>query len=89
LGGKKETPIVNDEEIRDRLNRIFQHVFDDESIQIRDDMTADDIEEWDSLNHINLVVAVERSFRVKFTTKEVDGLANVGEFIALVGRKTA
>ncbi len=78
-----------EEEIRQRLNRIFQDVFDDESIQIHDGMTAKDIEEWDSLNHINLVVAVERSFNVKFTTKEVNGLANVGEFIALIGRKAA
>jgi acyl carrier protein len=80
---------MKEEQIKELLNRIFQEVFDDESIQIRNDMTAQDIEEWDSLNHINLVVAVERSFKVKFTTKEVNGLANVGEFIALIRRKAA
>ena len=86
LGEKRS---MNEEELRKRLNRIFQDVFDDESIQITDEMTADDVEEWDSLNHINLVVAVERSFNVKFTTKEINGLANVGEFIALIGSKVA
>ena len=74
-------------EIERQLTEIFRDVFDDESIDIRDDMTAKDIEEWDSLNHINLIVAVERAFRVKFTTKEVSNLANVGEFIALIGSK--
>lgn len=74
-------------QIAQRLTAIFRDVFDDESIEIRDDMTAKDVEEWDSLNHINLIVAVERGFRVKFTTKEVSNLANVGEFIALIDSK--
>ena len=76
-------------EIRARVNQIFREVFDDESIQISDAMTAADVEEWDSLNHINLIVAVERSFKIKFTTKEVSNLANVGEFLALIGSKLA
>ena len=73
--------------IRDRLNRIFCDVFDDESIRISDHMTAKDVEEWDSLNHINLIVAVERDFGIRFTTREVSGLANVGEFVALISTK--
>ncbi len=80
---------MTDQEIRSRLNEIFHDVFDDESIQVTDAMTAKDVEEWDSLNHINLIVAVERSFRIKFTTKEVSNLANVGEFIALIASKLA
>jgi acyl carrier protein len=79
--------MMNDTEIRDRLTAIFREVFDDESIEIRDAMTAKDVEEWDSLNHINLIVAVERNFKVKFTTKEVTNLANVGEFVALLKGK--
>jgi acyl carrier protein len=78
---------MNDTEIRAQLARIFREVFDDESIAIFDAMTAKDIEEWDSLNHINLIVAVEGSFKVKFTTKEVTNLANVGEFVALIASK--
>jgi acyl carrier protein len=74
-------------EIKERLTDIFRDVFDDDSIEINDAMTAKDIEEWDSLNHINLIVAVEGAFKVKFTTKEVTNLANVGEFIALIAGK--
>ena len=74
-------------EIEQRLTGIFREVFDDDAIELHDAMTAKDVEEWDSLNHINLIVAVERAFRVKFTTKEVSTLANVGEFITLIGGK--
>ena len=80
---------MTQQELRSKLNGIFCEVFDDETIQITDGMTAADVEEWDSLNHINLVVAVERGFNVKFTTKEINGLANVGEFIALIASKVA
>lgn len=76
-------------EIRERLTAIFRDVFDDDAIELRDSLTAKDIEEWDSLNHINLIVAVERAFKVKFTTKDVSNLANVGEFIALIERRLA
>jgi acyl carrier protein len=79
--------VMEDVEIRARLREIFREVFDDNSIEIRDEMTAQDVEEWDSLNHINLIVAVERNFDVRFTTKEVRNLANVGEFIALLKGK--
>ena len=75
------------DEIRGRLNSIFQEVFDDGSICVTDSMTAKDVEEWDSLNHINLIVAVERDFGVRFTTGEVNKLADVGEFIALIQAK--
>jgi len=74
-------------EIERQLTEIFREVFDDQSIVIRDDMTAADVKEWDSFNHINLVVAVERGFRIRFTTKEVNNLANVGEFVSLIASK--
>jgi acyl carrier protein len=79
--------MMTEAQIRDRLSGIFRDVFDDNSIQIFDAMTAKDIEDWDSLNHINLIVAVEGSFSVKFTTKEVTNLANVGELVTLIARK--
>jgi acyl carrier protein len=79
--------MMDETQIRERLTGIFREVFDDDSIEIFDAMTAKDIEEWDSLNHINMIVAVERRFKVKFTTKEVSNVANVGEFVALIGRK--
>ena len=71
-----------------RLTSIFQDVFDDDSLQIRPEMTADDVEDWDSLTHINLITAVEREFKVKFTTSEVTGLKNVGDLIALIDKKS-
>lgn len=85
IGGSEST--METQEIRDHLARVFRDVFDDESIYITDDMTAKDVEEWDSLNHINLIVAVERDFRIHFTTREVSEVANVGEFIALISSK--
>jgi acyl carrier protein len=74
--------------IRDRLQAIFRDVFDDDSIVIRDSMTADDIEDWDSLTHINLVVATEKEFNTRFVLAEVKALKNVGEFIAMIKQKT-
>ena len=74
-------------DIKSRLTTIFRTIFDDESIDIHDQMTAADIDEWDSLNHINLIIAVERSFGVRFTTSEVSNVANVGEFIDILRGK--
>ncbi len=78
---------MTDAELREKVNGIFQEVFDDDKLQIQNEMTAKDVEEWDSLNHINLIVAVERAFKIKFTTKEVSNLANVGEFLAVIKSK--
>ncbi len=80
---------MNEAEIRDRLTQVFREIFDDDSIAIHDAMTADDIEAWDSLNHVNLVVATEKQFGVRFKTKEVHALKNVADLIALIGRKLA
>ncbi len=81
--------MLDDAEIRTRLTNVFREVFDDETIEIHDAMTAEEIEEWDSLNHINLVIAVEGDFSVRFTTPEVGNLANVGEFVTLLTTKLA
>jgi acyl carrier protein len=77
------------ETVKQRLGVIFQDVFDDSSLHVRDDMTAADVAGWDSLSHINLVVAVEKDFRIRLTTSEVRGLNHVGDFIDLIARKTA
>lgn len=78
---------MTDALVRSRLERIFQDVFDDDSLVLRPDMTATDVDGWDSLEHINLIIAVEREFKVKFATAEIVGLKNVGEFEALLERK--
>jgi acyl carrier protein len=80
---------MEDTQIRPQLNGIFQDLFDDPTLQITDAMTAQDVEQWDSLTHINLIVKVEKSFRVKFTTGEVNQLHNVGDLVALIRRKTS
>ena len=54
------------EEVFDRLNEIFRDVFDDDDITVNDETTADDIEDWDSLEHINLINAIEEEFGMKF-----------------------
>ncbi len=72
------------EEVFDKLNEVFRDVFDDEDITVNDSTTADDIEDWDSLEHINLVVAVEKIFSVKFNMGETAKLKNVGEMVDLI-----
>ena len=74
-------------EIADRMQAVFRDVFDDESLVLRDELTAADVQTWDSLTHINLVVGIEREFRVKFTTAEVISLKNAGDLKALVRKK--
>lgn len=72
------------EEIYEKLNTVFRDVFDDEEITVNDDTTADDIEDWDSLEHINLVVAVEKKFNIKFNMGEVNKFKNVGEMVDII-----
>ncbi len=78
---------TNTQDTKPKLNRVFQEVFGDDSIQIADDMTAKDIDGWDSLTHVNLIVAVEKKFKIAFTTKEVVALKNVGDFYRLIVKK--
>jgi len=71
-------------EIRKRLNRVFREVFGDDGIEISDAMTAKDIDEWDSLMHIVLVVAVEKEFGLRLNAAEVGKLENVGAMIDIL-----
>ncbi len=74
-------------DITSRLNNVFREVFDDESITLTPAMTADDIDEWDSLSHIRLVLSVEKEFGVKFSAAEIGALKNVGDFVKLIESK--
>ena len=76
---KKEMKKMERTEVFDRLNRVFREVLDVENLVLTDGTTADDVEEWDSLSHIQLVVAVEKAFGVKFTSREIMRWNNVGE----------
>lgn len=75
------------EEVYENLNEVFQDVFDDEEIVVNDNTTAEDIEDWDSLEHINLIVAIEEKFGMKFSMAEVTGLKNVGEMVDVILKK--
>lgn len=72
------------EEVFVTLNEVFRDVFDDEEITVTDKTTADDIEEWDSLEHINLLAAVEQAFGIKFNMGQVVSMKNVGEMADII-----
>ncbi len=72
------------EEVYERLNEVFREVFDDEEITVNDEKTADDIEDWDSLEHINLVNAIEEEFDMKFNMGQIVSMKNVGEMVDII-----
>jgi len=74
-------------EILEQLNKIFIDILDNESININDNTTAEDIEEWDSLNHIQLVVAIEKHFNIRFGSREIQSWNNIGDLILSVYEK--
>lgn len=74
-------------EIYERLDRVFQDVFDDDTIHVTPKTTADDIEDWDSLEHITLISAVEREFRMKFKMGEISSMKNVGEMAFIIAAR--
>jgi acyl carrier protein len=78
---------MNGAGIYEQLTQVFHDVFGDESIKVTPGMTADDVEGWDSLSNIRLIVTVERTFKVKFTMSEIGKLKNVGELVALIEKR--
>lgn len=72
------------EEVYEMLNEVFRDVFDDDSIVVHDETTANDIEDWDSLEHINLIVSVEKKFGIKMNIGEVNALKKVGDMVDLI-----
>lgn len=76
------------QEIFEKLNEIFEDVLDlDETPNLTDETSADDIEEWDSLSHIQLIVAIEKEFKIKFTAKELATWNMVGEAVETIQKK--
>lgn len=71
-------------DIYTRLSEVFCTVFDDDEIVVNAETTASDIEDWDSLNHISLIGAVEEEFGLRFTMGEVSGMQNVGEMARII-----
>ena len=75
------------QEVFTRLDEVFQDVFDNEEIHVSDETTAEDIEDWDSLEHISLIVAVENAFGIKFGMGQVTRMKNVGEMAEIILEK--
>ena len=74
------------DDIQEQLLSVFRSVFEIDDLQIADDMTADNIEQWDSLAHITLITEVEKSFEVRFRNAEVARLKNIGDLKALINK---
>lgn len=75
------------QELLDQLQEIFRDQLDDESLILTNETTANDVEDWDSLTHIMLVVAIEKHFRIKFASNEILSWKNVGEMIDCIEKK--
>jgi acyl carrier protein len=78
---------MNTEQIYSQLTGIFRDELDNEEIAISPETTAEDIEEWDSLSHIQLIVAIEKSFKIRFTSSEIQSWNNVGEMVSSLEEK--
>jgi len=78
-------------DLREQVQDVFREVFDDPEMHLDDKTTANDVEGWDSLKHIDLIIALEKRLKVKFATAEISRLkedgANVGSLLELVARK--
>ncbi|MBR4627373.1 MAG: acyl carrier protein [Ruminococcus sp.] len=75
---------MNKEDVIKRLNEVFRDVFGDDSISVNEETTSADIEDWDSIEHINLIGSVESEFGMRFKMREVSGMKNVGEMIRII-----
>ena len=78
---------MNRSEIFTGVQDVFQDIFDDDFLKITSETCSDDIDDWDSLNHINLVCAIEKEFNIRFTLAELSELKDVGEMIDLIFAK--
>ena len=75
------------EEVFNGVQDIFRDIFDEDDMVIEDKTSSDDIEDWDSLNHINLVSAIEKEFKIKFALGELMALKDVGAMVNLIVEK--
>ena len=78
---------MDNKEILKKVNEIFIEVLDDEDIVLEESTTADDVEDWDSLTHIQLIVAIEKTFGLRFGSQEIRTWENVGEMCRSIEKK--
>jgi acyl carrier protein len=79
---------INEQQIYAQLEEVFQNVFDEDSIQVTPQLSAKGVDGWDSLTHIQLMLAVDRAFKVKFSSSEIDKLENAGDLVGLIKTRT-
>jgi acyl carrier protein len=75
---------MDESQIYARLNEIFADVFDEDSIKVTPQLSAKDVDGWDSLSHIRLILTIEKAFKIKFSTSEIGKLENVGDLVSLI-----
>ncbi len=73
----------------EKLNCVFQSVFDNEDINIRPEMTANDVDGWDSISHVNLILAIEKAFGIRFAQREILAFKNVGDLLRAIESKVS
>jgi acyl carrier protein len=78
---------MTEEQIYPQLTEVFQDVFDEESIELTPELSAKDVDGWDSLTHIRLILTIERAFKIKFSTSEIGKLKNVGDLVELIAAR--
>jgi acyl carrier protein len=74
---------MDDAKIYERLSRVFEDVFDEEPV-LRPELSAKDVEGWDSLTHVRLMLTVQRAFKIEFTISEIGKMQNVGDLVRLI-----
>lgn len=79
---------MEEQQIYARLTEVFHDVFDEDDLVVGPELSARDVDGWDSLTHIRLILTVEKAFSVKFSTTEIGKLQNVGELVALIKSRT-
>ena len=78
---------MNEDKIIEKLQKIFNDIFTEQQVMVSKNLSANEVDEWDSLNHINLIVAIENEFKFKFTLEEIQSLKTVGDTIKLILQK--
>jgi acyl carrier protein len=79
---------MDEQQIYAQLSTVFEDVFDDDSVELTPQLSAKDVNGWDSVSHIRLILTVERKFKVKFSTSEIGKLENVGDLVSLIKART-
>jgi len=80
---------MQEAEVYTKLTTVFRDIFDDDSIAVTPSTSANDIDGWDSANHVNLIHATEAAFKIKFSSRELDEMATVGDMAVLVQQRLA